>query len=95
MMVLMVHKLRPGFRGRLTRHLIQPHSGVFVGHPSARIRQRIWESVCKEIDERGGGAILLEPAATEQGYALMTHGQTPRSVRDFDGLLLPKKPRKA
>ncbi len=95
MIVLILHKVRPGFRGRLTRHLVQPQSGVFLGHASARIRERIWESVCREIDEKGGSAILIHPQPGEQGFALLSHGETPKSVRDFDGLLLPKTRRKA
>ena len=90
MMVLILHKIRPGFRGRLTRWLIQPQTNVYVGHASARIRDRIWQLVCEEIDLKGGSALLVHPAACEQGYRILSHGDTPRIMRDFEGLVLPK-----
>ena len=92
MMVLILHKVRPSMRGRLTRWLIQPQSGVYVGHPSARIRDRIWEMVCEEVDSKGGSAILIHPEAVEQGCRILTHGKTPKTMVDFEGLVLPKTP---
>ena len=93
MMVLILHKVRPTIRGRLTQWLIQPQSGVYVGHPSARIRDRIWDMVCKEIDVKGGAAILIHPDANEQGCRILTCGQTPKVMVDFEGLTLPKTPK--
>ncbi|MBX3395394.1 MAG: type I-E CRISPR-associated endoribonuclease Cas2 [Phycisphaerae bacterium] len=95
MMVLILHKVRPGFRGRLTRWLVQPRTNVYVGHPSARIRERLWKKVEEEIDLKGGSAILIHPDACEQGYRIVTYGRTPRIMRDFDGLILPKTPKSA
>jgi CRISPR-associated endoribonuclease Cas2 subtype I-E len=95
MMVLILHKVRPGFRGRLTRWLIQPQTNVYVGHASARIRVRLWKMLREEIDLKGGSAILIHPDACEQGYRILTYGETPRSMRDFDGLILPKTPKSA
>ena len=92
MMVLILHKVRPGFRGKLTRWLIQPQTNMYVGHPSARIREAIWKLVCAEIDLKGGSAILIHPEACEQGCRILTHGDTPKAMRDFDGLVLPKTP---
>jgi CRISPR-associated protein Cas2 len=93
MMVLIVHKVRPSIRGRLTRWLIQPQSGVYVGHPSARIRDKIWEKVCEEVDLKGGAAVLIHPHTTEQGYRILTRGKTPKTMADFEGLVLPKTPK--
>ncbi|MCC6909098.1 MAG: type I-E CRISPR-associated endoribonuclease Cas2 [Phycisphaerales bacterium] len=90
MMVLILHKIRPGVRGRLTRWLIQPQSNVYVGHPSARIREVIWKHICDEIDTRGGSAVLIHTDPSEQGYRIATRGETPKTTRDFDGLILPK-----
>lgn len=90
MMVLIVSKVRPSIRGRLTRWLIQPQSGVYVGHPSARIRDRLWEMVREEIDTKGGAAVLIHPDANEQGCRILTHGETPKEMVDFEGLVLPK-----
>ena len=90
MMVLILYKVSPSIRGRLTRWLIQPQSGVYVGHPSARIRERIWEMVCEEIDIKGGAAVLIHPEATEQGCRILTRGDTPKAMVDIEGLILPK-----
>ncbi len=92
-MVLVLHKVRPGVRGQLTRWLLQPQTNVYIGHPSARIRERIWKVVCDEIDFKGGSAILIHPDACEQGCCILTHGKTPRAMRDFDGLILPQTPK--
>jgi len=93
MMVLILHKIRQGLRGRLTRWLIQPQTNVYVGHPSARIRDRIWKLVRDEIDLKGGGAILIHPAANEQGCEIVSYGDPPRDMVDFEGLKLPKTPK--
>jgi CRISPR-associated protein Cas2 len=90
MMVLVLRNVRPGFRGRLTRWLIQPQSGVYVGHLSGRVRDELWHAVCDEIDNKGGAAVLVVPAANEQGYSIRTHGKTDKTFVDFDGLVLPK-----
>lgn len=94
-MVLAVRNLRPGFRGRLTRWLVQPQPGVYLGHLSGRVRERLWEVVCAEIDERGGSAVLITPASNEQGFEVRTRGTPPKLFVDFEGLTLPKTPRKA
>ena len=71
-MVLILHKIRPGVRGRLTRWLVQPQTNVYVGHPSARIRDVIWKLITEEIDIKGGSAILIHPDACEQGFFVRT-----------------------
>ncbi|MDZ4817643.1 MAG: type I-E CRISPR-associated endoribonuclease Cas2e [Planctomycetota bacterium] len=90
MMVLIVRNVRPGLRGRLTRWLIQPQTGVYVGHLSGRVREELWKTVCDEVDENRGSAILINPAANEQGYTILTRGDSDRSFVDLDGLILPK-----
>lgn len=93
MIVLILHKVRPGFRGKLTRWLIQPQANVYMGHPSARIRERLWKMVCDEIDLNGGSALLIHPDACEQGCKILHHGETPKTMKDFEGLFLPKTPK--
>jgi len=90
MIVLIVRNVRPGVRGRLTRWLVQPQSGIYVGHPSARLRDRVWELVCTEVDERGGAATMIVTDSSEQGFSVRTRGRTDKVFVDFDGVLLPK-----
>ena len=92
MMVLIVRNVRPSLRGHLSRWLVQPQAGIFVGHLSGRVRDRLWENVCRELDVKGGSAILVHPEASEQGYRMVSHGEPDRAMADFEGLTLPKSP---
>lgn len=86
MLVLIVEKAPPALRGELTRWLLEPKASVFVGSLSAMVRQRLWEKVCQSCPE--GGALLVHQAQTEQGYRVLTHGDTTREVVDYEGLQL-------
>lgn len=90
MIVLIVEKVTPSLKGELTRWLLEIKSGVFVGTLSSRVRDLLWKRIEKSLRE--GSAYLIHPAPTEQGFTIRTLGQTKRSIEDFEGLLLPKKP---
>jgi len=75
-----------GLRGELTRWLLEPHPGVFVGHVSARVRDRLWE---KAVDARGtGGVIQIWSTNAEQRFRLRMHGVTRRRVVEWEGVQL-------
>lgn len=93
MIVLIVEKVTPSLRGELTRWLIQPKTGVFVGRLSGRVRDLLWERVARS--RREGAAMLIQSAETEQGFSIRTMGDTSRMIVDFDGLFLPRTPTKA
>ena len=64
-------------------------AGVFVGRTSARVRDKIWErvvSLCKN-----GSAVMVFPAANEQGLKFLVHGETWEPI-DFDGIKLMLRP---
>jgi CRISPR-associated protein Cas2 len=86
--VFILQRVTPSLRGELTRWLLQPHTGLFVGTVSARVRQRLWERIAKSL--KGGAAIMIYPAATEQGFAIETNGRTKKAVEDFEGIMLAK-----
>jgi len=86
MMVIIMRKVPEGLKGELTRWLIQPHSGVFVGNVSAMVRDRLWELCCKSARE--GGIIQLWSTNTEQRFTMRTYGDTAREMVDMDGMLL-------
>ena len=88
MVVLILEKVTPALRGELTRWLIQPHTGVFVGHVSARVRDLIWKRVEKSL--RDGAGIMIHPSDSEQGFEIRTLGPTKKIIEDFDGLKLAK-----
>jgi CRISPR-associated protein Cas2 len=72
--------------GALSRWLIEPCPGLFVGTVSARVRDELWSAVSASVGD--GIAVLIHPADNEQGFALRTSGQRRRHVIDFDGLQL-------
>ncbi|MEV5830502.1 type I-E CRISPR-associated endoribonuclease Cas2e [Spirillospora sp. NPDC052242] len=80
-----------GLRGHLTRWMVEVHAGVFVGNPSRRIRDRLWELLATRIGD--GQAILVEPATNEQGWAVRTAGKDRWRPVDFDGLILTARRR--
>jgi len=90
MTVLILEKVPTSLRGELTRWLIEPHPGVFVGHVSALVRDKLWELCCTKLQE--GGALQLWSTNNEQRFDLRTFGDTKRTVVDFDGLQLIRLP---
>jgi len=98
----MLERVTPSTRGELTRWLIQPQAGVFVGKVSALVRDKLWEKVVDSLGSlkptksgRRPGAIMVYTTNNEQGFAVRITGQTDRHIEDFEGLLLVKSPQKA
>lgn len=88
MVVLMVEKVKPALRGEITRWMVQPQTGVFVGKLSARVRDLLWDKVkASAID---GRAVMVYQAQNEQGFAVRTLGEGRRRVIDNEGLTLVK-----
>ena len=87
MTVFVVESARPALRGLLTRWMLEVHPGVFVGQLSARVRDKLWET----IQSSGRGAVLIARTASEQGFRLESVGDPTRGVFDFDGLQLMRR----
>jgi len=87
--VYILERVPQGLRGELTRWMLEPHAGVFVGKVSAMVRDKLWEKVCKE--SRGGGCIMIHNTNNEQGFAIAVWGLTSRSVVDVEGILLIRR----
>lgn len=86
MMVLIVERAPAGLRGELSRWLLEPRAGVFVGRVSAIVRQKLWERTCKGLSD--GAAILVWRTNNEQGFEFQLWGDPSRTVTDWDGLKL-------
>jgi len=86
MIVLILERVPPSLRGELTRWLIEPKTGVFVGTVSARVRDRLWEKACRSL--RGGAALLVYTTNNEQGFAMRSAGETGRLIVEHEGLWL-------
>ena len=90
MVVLILEKVPASLRGELSRWMIEPKAGVFVGKLSATVRERLWEKACSGM--RGGAGTMIYSANTEQGYAVRFWGSTSRWMVDLEGLTLVQKP---
>jgi CRISPR-associated protein Cas2 len=86
MTVLIVERVKPAVRGDLSRWLLEPHPGVFVGHVNAMVRERLWQKACHACGD--GGVILIWSTNTEQRFDMRMHGSPGREVVDFEGLKL-------
>lgn len=86
MTVMILESVPARLRGELSRWLLEPRTGVFVGEISALVREKLWEMACKGM--QGGGGILIHSAATEQGFVMHVAGETRRSIVDVEGLQL-------
>lgn len=91
MVVLILEKVPTGLRGELSRWMIEPKTGVFIGKISAMVRDKLWELA--QSKAKGGAAILLYPSPTEQGFTIRTFGPTSREVLDLEGLSLIRIPK--
>jgi len=79
-----------GLRGLLTRWLMEIAPNVFIGTPSARVRQVLWAEV---RTYRGQGrAILTYTTNSEQGFTFETFEHSWRPV-DHEGMVLIERPR--
>lgn len=90
MVVIIVERVSPSVRGELSRWLIQPKAGVYVGRLTARVRDGLRERIRR--DRNLGAALLIYRDATEQGFSVRSLGDTSRAMTDFEGLILPKSP---
>jgi CRISPR-associated protein Cas2 len=81
-------------RGALSRWLVEPAPGLYIGTVSARVRDELWSAVGASVDD--GMAVCIHPADNEQGFLIKTAGQRRRLIADFDGLqlvrFLPQEP---
>lgn len=86
MVVIVMERVSASARGVLSRWMIEPHAGVFVGHVTARVRDLLWKQCCELAGD--GSVVLIWSTNTEQRYALRVYGNPRRSVIEIDGLLL-------
>ena len=90
MVVMIMESVPVGLRGELSRWLIEPHPGVFLGHLTAMVRDRLWERACSACRE--GGLIQMWTTNNEQRFAVRVFGNTRRDIVDMDGLQLVRRP---
>lgn len=89
MMVLTVSSCPASLRGDLSKYLFEVQTGVYVGNPSRKIREKIWERVKQSL--KNGRAVIVYSSNNEQGLKFDTIGSKWQPV-NFDGLVLMKHP---
>lgn len=92
MVVVVLTAVPVGLRGQLTRWLLEVAPGVFVGRPSARIRDELWDRITDEVGD--GRALMAWQTNNEQGlqFRNINHDWVPT---DFDGIQLMLRPSKS
>ena len=85
-MVMVLEKTPQSLRGELTRWLVEVNNGVYVGHVTAMVRERLWEKCQKS---RGAGSVFQAwTTNNEQHFAMRLEGDPARSVIDWEGVQL-------
>jgi len=84
--VLLTERAPAGLRGELSRYLVEPRVGVFVGNVSAVVRDKLWELVCREREPTAG--MLICGAKNEQKFQIRVHNDPTREIVDWEGLQL-------
>jgi CRISPR-associated protein Cas2 len=90
MVVMILERVNQRLRGELSRWLIEPHTGVFVGHVNGMVRDKLWEKCCEASCE--GGVVQMWNSNNEQRFQMRMWGFTTRRVVDFEGLQLIEIP---
>ncbi|RYJ28803.1 CRISPR-associated protein, Cas2 [Streptomyces sp. L-9-10] len=89
MTVIVLTNCSAGLRGFLTRWLLEISAGVFIGNPSARIRDLLWEEVEQYAGQ--GRALLAHTTNNEQGFTFRTHDHAWQPA-DHEGITLIRRP---
>ena len=90
MVVIILERVSARLRGELSRWMIEPHTGIFVGHINAMVRDRLWDKCCKESGN--GGVVQLWSSNNEQRFQIRMWGDTKRRLKEYEGLQLIEIP---
>jgi CRISPR-associated protein Cas2 len=90
MIVMVIERCSKSKRGQLTRWLVEFKTGVFVGQVSARVREKLWDMICEDIEGKEGVILIYNTSETEQGFMVKSYGTTDRIPVDIEGLVLSK-----
>lgn len=86
MLVIVVENVPLRLRGRLAIWLLEVRAGVYVGKVSRRVREMIWDTLERGIDE--GNAVMAWSTNTESGFDFLTLGANRRIPVEMDGIKL-------
>ncbi len=86
MLVIVVENAPPRWRGRRAVWLLEGRAGVYVGNISRRVREMIWNTVEKGLED--GNAVMAWSTNAEAGFDFMTLGANRRIPVEMDGIKL-------
>ena len=87
MLLMVLEKSPASLRGLLSRWLIEVRSAVFLGNPSSRIRDVLWDRTVLHPRNQGY-AIQMWSDQGPQGFSYRTWGEGSREIVDFEGVAL-------
>ena len=90
MMLIILENVPVSLRGELSRWMLEPRAGIFIGDVSALVRNELWEKCQNKIGS--GGVLQIWSTNTEQGFAMRAFGDTKRVIIDAEGLQLIRIP---
>jgi len=90
LVVMILERVPSSLRGEISRWMLEPRAGTFVGTVSALVRDRLWEKAEKQA--QGGAGILMHSSSTEQGFKVRTFGDNTRQMVNQEGLWLVRRP---
>ncbi len=89
MVIIVLAACPTGLRGHLTRWMLEISPGVFVGTPSQRVRELMWERVVDMAKD--GRALMVHSSPNEQRLEFRVHKHDWEPV-DVDGVWLIRRP---
>src|SRR5438270_9277313 len=85
-LLMILEKVPRSLRGALSRWLIEPATGVFLGNPSQRVREELWKTTTKKAGK--GHVLQIWSSRTPQGFMYREYGESKRHLEDFEGIAL-------
>jgi len=87
--VMVLEKVPQAMRGELTRWLIEVKTGVYIGHVTAMVRDRLWEKCTK--DRKSGVVFQAWSTNNEQHYNMRITQNSEREIVNWEGILLVRE----
>ena len=87
MLVMILERVPTSLRGALSRWLLEPKAGVFLGNPSARVRDELWARAQKGQKDTGS-VLQIWTDKNPQGFSYRQCGDRERTLVDFEGTCL-------
>ena len=84
---MILEKVPTSLRGALSHWLLEPKAGVFLGNPSARVRDELWNKALKKSRD-SGNILQIWTDKNPQGFSYRQSGNPERKLVDFEGLSL-------